>query len=240
MAIFFGGSSLIVQQKLIDYYSLYDSDSNEKDNSPLDDDNDISMYDYDSNDFDLLDVNNLDLNQKEEEEVEEKEKEDEKTITKEEIQKQSEKSRQRNFKSLFVFTLANLVGYTGKYGIAIIFTHYQQSHIISNNQTIYNNTEDNLYLINPFNSNNTDILNMNDTNITSLNYELNKNIFIFINVIYIGCKLISVIFYSFLMCCFFENKKRKKKNRNVVVVTVVYGILYVKYVVVLFILKELF
>ena len=81
---------------------------------------------------------------------------------------------------------------------------------------------------------------MNDTNITSLNYELNQNIFIFINVIYIGCTLISVIFYSFLMCCFFENKKRKKKNRNVVVVTAVYGILYVKYVVVLFILKELF
>ena len=218
MAIFFGGSSLIAQQKFINYYSLYDSDSNQNDNRELYNVIDYSLVDNkvdsisgdESNEILLLDINNEDINQNDEEEKEKEEDEKNKTIYN--VKKQSEMTKQRNFKSLFAFSLAILIGYTGKYGIAIFFTQYQQNNMISNNQTIYNNTEDNLYSINFFYSNNTDIPNMNDTNITSLNYKLNQNIFIYINLIYIGCILISVIFYSFLMCCFFQSKKKEKEK----------------------------
>ena len=220
MAISFGGSSLIAQQKLIDYYSLFDPDSKENENRDsynypsVNEENFIPLADYDINE------NNLDenINKKEEEQRNIKVK----------VQRQKDKNKQKNFKSLFSFGLANLAGYTFKYGVAIIFTRYQQSHMIVKNQTQYNNTESDLYFMIFFNSNNTDIPYNNDTNITSYNYELNKNIFIYINSIYILCILVSVILYSFLTCCFFQSKKKKKKkkNQNVVLVIVVYGIPY--------------
>ena len=205
MVISFGGSSLLAQQKLIDYYSLFDPDPKEKDNRDSYDSFELSMNEENIIPLDNYEKIGNDLNN-------ENKNDEVQRNTKVKVQKQKEKNKQRNFRSLFSFSLANLAGYTGKYGIAIVFTRYQQNHMITKNQTIHNKTENNLFLMNFFNQNNTDIPYNNDTNITSENYELNQNIFIYINLIYIGCILLSVLFYSFLVCCFFQNKKKEKEK----------------------------
>ena len=206
MAIFFGGSSLLAQQKFVDYYSLFDSDSVEEEEEK----NTLYEEISSSNDNDRIfpdDPDNDDNNN-----ANENQEEDNKTIN--EIQEQKDEIKKKNFKSLFLFGIANAIGYSGKYGIAIGFTHYKLNNMISKNETIFNNTKNNFSSINYFYSNNTDIYYTNDTDIISENYELSQYIFIYINIIYIGCILLSVLFYTFLMCRFFQNRKKQKEQSD--------------------------
>lgn len=145
MAVFFGGSSLLAQQKLIDYYSLLDPSKEEEKNSYnlinssaendyiIPEENienekdDLNMIDFDKID-NIDNINKIAI---------EKGQRDTKT----KIQKQKDMLKEKNFKSLIVFGLANIAAYTGKYGIAIGFSYYKQKNmIIPNNETINNNT----------------------------------------------------------------------------------------------------
>jgi len=144
MAIFFGGSTLLAQQKLIDYLSLFDEFESK-------------------NDYSVLDKQNQNKEQKDE---------------KEKIKEQNEKYRKKNLKALFWFTLANFLGFSGKYGIAIAFTKYKEDNIILKNETVNNFTQNNFYY---FNNNATDIPDIVDEDtITSYNNNIYTKIYFYI------------------------------------------------------------
>ena len=134
---------------------------------------------------------------------------------KEKIKEQNEKYRKKNLKALFLFALANFLGFSGKYGIAIAFTKYKQDNIIIlRNETIDNNTLDNFFY---FNNNYTDIPDKidDDDDIISYNNNLYQKIFLYIHLVYFGCILISVSFYILLKCCYFQiNCKEKTETIN--------------------------
>ena len=119
--------------------------------------------------------------------------------------------KNKKFASLGLFSLANVMGYFGKYGIGIGFTYYKQNNNITNNETLHNETNIPLYSFHF--SNNSDIPIMNDTDINSENDELNQKVFFYIYLIYVGCILISFLFYLFLINCYF-GKKKKIKNEE--------------------------
>ena len=221
MAISFGGSSLLAQQKLIDYYSLLDEINEINENESEDNNEEIEEIEMsqriatseedkenNSNGTSLLDDN----------------KDGEKVSTIDKAKKQKEKIKKHNFDSLILFILASVLGYLGKYGISIGFFYYKEKITKTNNDTNYNNTNissniinNHFYFGNYSNNNNSDIIDVN---------ELNQTIFLFINIIYVLCILISIILYSFLMCCYFKKIKKKSQNQ----VHAAYGIKFVKYV----------
>ena len=217
MAVFFGGSSLLAQQKLIDYYSLLDPSKEEEKNS-YNLINSSAENDYiipeenienEKDDLNMIDFDKIDNIDNINKIVIEKGQRDTKT----KIQKQKDMLKEKNFKSLIVFGLANIAAYTGKYGIAIGFSYYKQKNmIIPNNETINNNTYEISKYVEFLISNSSDIPDVNNVNNTLANYELSQNIFIYINVIYIGCILISVILYSCFVYCFFQNIKKEKEK----------------------------
>ena len=105
----------------------------------------------------MSELNNInEINEKKEKDkVNDKEKVD----IKEKIKEQNKKDKIRNFASFFLFGLAAILGYSGKYGIAIGFTKYRQDNIIMiKNETIHNNTET--------------IFGMDEEDIISYNYNL--------------------------------------------------------------------
>ena len=130
-------------------------------------------------------------------------------------QKQREDIKQRSFGSLIFFSLATLLAYLGKFGIAVLFTYYNEKIINMNNSTNFNNTNVNInnnvysYFL---------YSNFSEANNTIDIYDLNQNIYLYICLIYIGCISISVILiYSLTILCFFkkkEKKKEEKKNNN--------------------------
>ena len=217
MAVFFGGSSLLAQQKLIDYYSLLDPSKEEEKNS-YNLINSSAENDYiipeenienEKDDLNMIDFDKIDNIDNINKIVIEKGQRDTKT----KIQKQKDMLKEKNFKSLIVFGLANIAAYTGKYGIAIGFSYYKQKNmIIPSNETINNNTYEISKYVEFLISNSSDIPDVNNVNNTLANYELSQNIFIYINVIYIGCILISVILYSCFVYCFFQNIKKEKEK----------------------------
>jgi hypothetical protein len=104
--------------------------------------------------------------------------------------------------------LANFLGFSGKYGIAIAFTKYKEDNIILKNETVNNFTQNNLYY---FNNNATDIPDIVDEDtITSYNINLYQNIFLYIHLVYLGCIFISIVFYVLLKCCYFQKKSKEK------------------------------
>ena len=222
MVFCFGGSSLLAQQKFIDYYSLFDYKISEEEletsykqlltemvtiNKPNDINNNNIKADGTNNNT-TNNIDNNDINKK-------KEEQKEKDI-KEELEKKSEDKRKKNFDSLPFFGLAVVIAYSGKYGIGYRFHYYIQNNII--NESLYNNTNDtDINNTNYFYSNNetnTSITNNSDINYN--NYELYQNVFFYISLIYIGCIIIGVLFYTVLINIFFakkiNNKEQKYKN----------------------------
>ena len=186
MAIFFGGSSLLVQQKLMDYYSLLDLEKVKKEFNDLSNEKkEKFLFDKTLEKID----NKVD-----------KDKTKYETI-KEEIQK-------RIFDSLFVFGLSNIFGYAGKYGIGLGVAYYKQKY----NSTIYNSNETEQNYNFPFN--NPLISDKNETIVNSSDFELNQNIFVFIGIIYCSCIIISVFLYRLLLCCFFQKTQEKNKDQQ--------------------------
>ena len=215
MAIFFGGSAILAQQKLIDFFSLLDEFEGLKNEEILKrQQEDVYININSSIEFQTINNFNDDNNEEEKNknknnsnELIENQEEGGKENLEDKIKEQNEKIKKRNLKILFLFGFANLIGYCGKFGISIAFNIYRQKNIIIKNETIYNNTEIYLNLLD-LNKNNT--YNMSDDEILLHNYNLNKNIFIYIHLIYGGCILISVLFYTLLKWCFFKKKEKIK------------------------------
>ena len=209
MAILFGGSSLLVQQKFIDYYSIFDV----KD----EDENETNFTKLNENDDNSAEMKEMNQNQEEDESIPNKERIKKKKSEEIKImnQKQKEDIKQRSFGSLIFFSLATLLAYLGKFGIAVLFTYYNEKIINMNNSTNFNNTNFNIN----YNMNSYDLYsNFSEANNTIDIYDLNQNIYLYICLIYIGCISISVILiYSLTILCFFkkkEKKKEEKKNNN--------------------------
>jgi len=212
MAVFFGGSTLLAQYKLIEYFSLLDEFESINNETQQEQSNNNSYMNIDSS----VEINNIELNDKNENANEEVHIElgDNKNENINKIKEQTEKNKIKNFKAMFLFGIANLIGYSGKYGIAYAFTKYKRNNIMIKNETIFNNTENNLYYLNILNANFTDIPNIDDDKIYSHNYNLHQNIFLYIHLIYVGCILISIIYYLLLKCCFFTKIKNPTKKSN--------------------------
>jgi hypothetical protein len=209
MAILFGGSSLLVQQKFIDYYSIFDV----KD----EDDNETNFTKLNENDDNSAEMKEMNQNQEEDESIPNKERIKKKKSEEIKImnQKQKEDIKQRSFGSLIFFSLATLLAYLGKFGIAVLFTYYNEKIINMKNSTNFNNTNFNIN----YNMNSYFLYsNFSEANNTIDIYDLNQNIYLYICLIYIGCISISVILiYSLTILCFFkkkEKKKEEKKNNN--------------------------
>jgi hypothetical protein len=195
MAIFFGGSSLLVQQKLMDYYSLLDLEKEKKDLDNLP--NKVKEKFVYENLVKFADDENVEPNKKKYEEIKEK------------IQK-------RIFNSLFIFGLSNLIGYAGKYGIGLGVAYYKKKYYPNNkekfNNTIYNlNEKEQNY---NFDFNNPLISENNETIVNSSDFELNQNIFVFIGIIYFFCIIISILLYWLLLCCFFQKTQEENKDQQ--------------------------
>ena len=187
MSISFGASSLIAQQKFIDYYSILDEDNDyneiqyqniEMSNSPLDE--------IDSNEND-------DLNQN--------------INVKEKIEKQNNKINEKNLKTLFLFCLSSILGFSIKYGISYLFTYYNGLDYNTNNETIYNKTDS----INLSINNYIFELNYSNSNETiTINNDSYKEIYLYIILTYIFSLFINVfLLYSLVINCFFLNKKKE-------------------------------
>ena len=211
MAISFGGSTLLAQQKLIDFYTLLDNKQKEKEEQ----DNYTKLLSESEEIYNINDANNESIEDNEniikhtdnKDDLNKKETKNEKQNIKEKIQKQKEELKNKNFAAFGLFSLAIVIGYSGKYGLGIVFKYYKANIFPEKNETISNDTK----ILNFFQN-----MTNNDTDINYEKYELNKNIFLYICTIYIGCILISLIFYSFLFCCFFKKKKlqNEKDNKN--------------------------
>ena len=212
MAVFFGGSTLLAQYKLIEYFSLLDEFESINNATQQEQSNNNSYINIDSS----VEINNIELNDKNENANKEVHIElgDNKNENINKIKEQTEKNKIKNFKAMFLFGVANLIGYSGKYGIAYAFTKYKRNNIMIKNETIFNNTENDLYYLNLLNTNFTDIPNIDDDKIYSHNYNLHQNIFLYIHLIYVGCILISIIYYLLLKCCFFTKIKNPTKKSN--------------------------
>ena len=130
MAIGFGASSLLAQKKFIDYYSVL---NNEPDSNPLDD-NKIT--------------NNNDKNKN-------SDKFDE--IIKK-IENAKNKIKNRNISSLLIFGSAVILGYFGKFGIAMIFSYYNKNSKNQNNE-----------ITNYLNFTNNSIFNRNNSYVNDIN-----------------------------------------------------------------------
>ena len=163
MAVFFGASTLLAQRKFIDFYSLFDYQATEEEIEAsykkleselviINNTNDI----YDNNNEKVEGL----INSKDEDDIiniELIKDQDVKVLdAKEQIKKIKEKMRKKNFDSFLLFSLANILGYMGKYGIGIGFKYYQQNNIFVNNETVFNNTIDKniINITNYFYSNN--------------------------------------------------------------------------------------
>jgi hypothetical protein len=122
MAVFFGGSTLLAQYKLIEYFSLLDEFESINNETQQEQSNNNSYINIDS----AFEINNIELNDKNENASKEVHIElgDNKNENINKIKEQTEKNKIKNFKAMFLFGVANLIGYSGKYGIAYIFTKY--------------------------------------------------------------------------------------------------------------------
>ena len=226
MAFSFGASSLLAQQKFIDYYSLFDKDSESKEKT----DNDANDIEYQNietniiNDDKIIINESIDTNLENDDSINiKKNKTNEIQETKEielnnneniknKINKQKHNILKRNFGNLFMLSIAFILGYAGKNWLAIGFSYYNQNF---EKNTIYNSTDNLTNIINinyDFYSNNSGTNSTNNTNFF-FDYEINKNIFIFFCLIYIGIILISVmLLYSIIIKCFFKKKSKIKEN----------------------------
>ena len=207
MAISFGGSSLLAQQKLIDFYTLLDHKPSQKELQT----NYTKLLSEIDEIYNVNDANNENIEESEDkinnsgDNANKKEIKNKKENIKEQVQKQKEELKNKNFAAFGLFSLAIIIGYTGKYGLGFAFKYYKTNIINEKNETTPNDTK----IMNFFQN-----ITNNDTDI---NYEINKlsqNIFLYICTVYIGCILISFIFYSFLFYCFFEKKKLKNEKDN--------------------------
>ena len=203
-----GASSLLAQQKLIDYYNKLEEKENNSEQE--------KKVEY----IELKeDVNNNIINDDitDNEEAEEINDKSQKEIIKEKIELDEKEERKKKFTSLALFSLANFFGYMGKYGIGIGFTYYKQNYISSINKTLNNNTnnENVINILNNYQVNNdTDIPITDNIDINSEITELNQNIFVYIGIIYIACVLLSVFIYFILIYCFFEKKAKKEEKEE--------------------------
>lgn len=219
MAIFFGASTFLAQQKFIDFYSLFDYKATEEEIEAsykkleaemviIDKVEDI-YNDYNEQKEVLIDTDGNENKLK---------KEGTKEVDIEEQEKKKEKQRRNNINSLGLFSLAYLLAYMGKYGIGIRFKYYQQNNSGTKNSTLYNNTngkDNNINISNYlFSDNYSDVptIDKSEIDIKFDTYELDQKIFSYICSIYVGCVLISFIFYFLLTCCFFKEKKNYYKN----------------------------
>ena len=209
MSILFGGSSILAQQKLIDFFSLLDESKEQQQGghySKVDSllEFQIILKNDEENNSLSIDTRNInnDTNQQNQN--------SEDTSTKEKIDKENKKIKKRNFKILFLLGFANLLAFTGKLGIALTFDKYKDNNII--NETIHNNTENFTNLLDFINNNRTN--NMSHDEIVLHNRNLYENIFFYIHLIYTGCIIISVMLYILLKLCFFKKKDIKKQENN--------------------------
>ena len=211
MAIFFGGSTLLAQYKLIELVSFLDEFESTDNETQQEQSKNNSLMNIDSEiEIKNINLNDEDKNMHEEVQIKLEKEKNENNIDK--IKKQNEKNKIRNFKALFLFSLAIIIGYSGKYGIAYIFTNYKRNNIMIKNESIFNNTKDNLNYLNGLNSNFTDIPSIDEDEIYSHNYNLHQNIFFYIHLIYAGCIIISIIYYLLLKYCFFTKTKKEEKK----------------------------
>ena len=198
MAISFGASSLLSQQKFLDFYLILDDEDDNVDKNK--DNNNRIPYqklEFNENINDLIINEDSDINDK-----------NQSYNMKDKIEEQKNKIKRKDYETLFLYCLATLFGYSGKYGIAFYF--YNGFNNTSTNETIYNNTND----INMIN-NLIFYLNNSVINDTIYNYDLNKNNYIKIFSVYIGCILISAIFlYSLIVFCFFKKKEKKEEESS--------------------------
>ena len=194
MAIFFGGSSLLVQQKLMDYYSLLDLEKEKKELEDLPEKEKRNFLD--DKILDIIEGNKVEKDKKKYE------------VIKDKIQK-------RIFDSLFIFGLSNLFGYAGKYGIGLGVAYYKKKNYYPNNKEKYNIYNSNEIEQNyNFLFNNPEISDKNETIVYSNDFELNQNIFVFIGIIYSLCIIISVFLYWLLLCCFFQKTQEENQDQQ--------------------------
>ena len=221
MSILFGGSSILAQQKLIDFFSLLDEFESENREILNQQQNGQYTNINSSMEFQIIFKDNNNIIDEEQDNIKEtinsssssnqQNPNSEKKSIKEKIDEQNKKIKKRNFKILFLLGFANLLGYTGKFGIALEFDKYKNNNII--NETIHNSTE-NLTIFLDFINNNNKTNNMSDDEIILHNHNLYENIFFYIHLIYTGCIIFSVILYLLLKLCFFKKKEIKKQEKN--------------------------
>ena len=206
MVFSFGSSTLLAQQKLIDYYSLFDEESNEQEKK----EDYIELTETDKN-SDLInnpeDSDSIKIN-------------DKKVKLEEKIEKKEE-DKNKNFDSMLLFGIANLFGYFWKNMWSIGAIGVKQEYLGTLNISNMHFNQENLDIINILYLNNSDIPiinNSNDTNNTNntnklTENQLNQRIFIIIGFIYFCCIIISVILYSIFFCCFFKNKEEEGEQK---------------------------
>ena len=218
MAIGFGASSLLAQQKFIDYFSLLDDylneDQNLDSNNPdvyqtiqensSSNSNEDSSLNSENNDFDFLynSIENIFSNMFE-------------ILTNRVLSLKNQinklKVKRRTYKTLFLLGVANILGLSGKFEIGKFFANYRLANKIIKNETIYDNITDSVFFIND----NYFYTNNSNKNQTYLINDLDKSIYLYICIIYICCVLISImVIYSLIVCCFFEKKAKEKENNN--------------------------
>ena len=204
MEIFIGGSTLLVQERFIKYYSLFDSKFNQVEFIEKKDiyQNDRSKEKEEKQ----IELKDIDINKNK--------AENEQENIKEKVKEQKEKTKQKNFHSLLPFGLANIIAYLGKYQMTTAFMDLKENYSTTNNSIIYNTSEEYLKLNNYSDSNYTDIPDTNNIDINSYNYQLNYEIFLYIYLVYIDCILLSILLFTLLICCFFKRKKKKKKEKR--------------------------
>ena len=209
MSILFGGSSILAQQKLIDFFSLLDESKEQQQGghySKVDSLLEFQIILGNDKENNSLSIDTRDINN----DTNQQNQNSEDTSTKEKIDKENKKIKKRNFKILFLLGFANLLGYTGKFGIALEFDKYKNNNII--NETIHNSTENFTIFLDFINNNRTN--NMSHDEIVLHNRNLYENIFFYIHLIYTGCIIISVMLYLLLKPCFFKKKDIKKQENN--------------------------
>ena len=223
MAICFGGSSLLVQQKLIDSYSLLDYEE-EKEKIKNTTNSDITLFFmekvtevFDNGDDEIFEKYGYDFGEENDDsDDDDDENKLEKSDTQKEVEFQKDDIKQKNFNCLLVFGLSNAFGYAGKYGIGLGIAYYKQNIYSSNNETIYNNSSglNNITDNYPFYSNSSNISVTNQTSLIVNEYELNQTFFIAIGIIYAICIAFSTYFLYSLLVCFYFNKIKKEKNNK--------------------------
>ena len=220
MNILFGGSSILAQQKLIDFFSLLDEFESENREILNQQQNGQYTNINSSMEFQIILKDNNNIIDEEQDNIKEtinscsssnqQNPNSGKKNIKEKIDEQNKKIKKRNFKILFLLGFANLLGYTGKFGIALEFDKYKNNNII--NETIHNSTENFTIFLDFINNNRTN--NMSHDEIVLHNRNLYENIFFYIHLIYTGCIIISVMLYLLLKPCFFKKKDIKKQENN--------------------------